>query len=114
MVRFRTAGSSTARRLAELNTLNFHENLPEYLNQSGRLIVQLASTVRLCPDLLPGRLPALRQRIERFLRRENITIRRKTHEAQRTRQTDDLEIDFLEAVNQQITMLKLCTCWCGT
>jgi hypothetical protein len=69
--------------------------------------------VRLRPDLLPGRLPALRQRIERFLRRENLSIRRKTYEAQRTRQSDQEENDFIDAVNQQIVMLKLPACCDG-
>lgn len=66
----------------------------------------LYEAIRFKPDLALS-FGALRQRMYRFLIRENLVTRRRTHEAQRTRSSGEVERDFVEQVNGHIAMARL-------
>ena len=59
------------------------------------------------PDFLPNNENALRKRIYRFIERENLVHRRRTHIAQSNRRNVDAEQDFLSVVNDYISMLNI-------
>ena len=59
------------------------------------------------PNLLPGNLIALRKRIYRFISREGIVGRRRTHLAQNNRHCAETISHFVAAVNHHISMMRL-------
>lgn len=59
------------------------------------------------PDFLPDKRTALRKRIERFAVRLNLVQRRRTHIAQNTRHVSEIIDDFIQCVNEHISMLQL-------
>ena len=61
---------------------------------------------RLDPTFLPGHHDALRQRIYRFVSREGLVNRRRTHIAQNQRRNIEEETDFVCCLNEHIEMMK--------
>ena len=63
--------------------------------------------MRFKPHLAEIPFQALLKRMHRFIRREELVLRRRTHEAQQTRSSERVEEDFVEQVNQHIAMAQL-------
>lgn len=62
---------------------------------------------RFDPSFLTGKDPALRARINRFINREGLVHRRRTHIAQNTRHDQTVIDDFIHCVNETIEMMKI-------
>lgn len=56
---------------------------------------------------MPNNETALRSRVYRFVQREGLVQRRRTHIAQNTRHDKEIEDDFVNVVNEYISNMKL-------